>query len=108
MTTTRRLLDEQRALVTGASSGIGRAVALAFGEAGAAVLVNFLAREDAAMEVVSEIEQVGGTAIAVRGDVGKPDDCIALFEAARRARTSAASTSSSRTPGFSATRRLAT
>lgn len=83
MTTTRRLLEGQRALVTGASSGIGRAIALAFGESGATVLVDFLAPEDAATEVVSEIERNGGTAIAVHGDVGKPDDCIALFEAAR-------------------------
>jgi glucose 1-dehydrogenase len=83
MATTRRLLEGQRALVTGASSGIGRAVALAFAEAGATVLVDFLAPEDAATEVVSEIERNGGTAVAVHGDVGKPADCIALFEAAR-------------------------
>ena len=77
------LLAGQRALVTGASSGIGRSIAIAFGRAGARVLVNFNSNEDAARQVVAEITQHGGHAVAVRGDVGKPDDCIALFDAAR-------------------------
>ena len=84
MATTRRLLDGQRALVTGASSGIGRAIATALGKAGADVLVNFHSHDNAAAEVVSEIERMGSRSVAVRGDVGKPDDCVALFEAARK------------------------
>jgi glucose 1-dehydrogenase len=78
-----RLLDGQRALVTGASSGIGRAVAVAFGAAGARVLVNFHSHEEAAQAVVAEIARAGGNAVAVRGDIGKPADCIALFDAVR-------------------------
>jgi glucose 1-dehydrogenase len=85
------LLEGQRALVTGASSGIGRAIAIALGAAGARVLVNFHANEAAAQQIVAEIEGQGVRvegqgvgAVAVRGDVGKSDDCIALFDAARR------------------------
>lgn len=79
-----RLLEGQRALVTGASSGIGRAVAVALGEAGARVLVNFHSNENAAREVVAEIGRQGIDAVAVHGDVGDPADCIALFDAARQ------------------------
>jgi glucose 1-dehydrogenase len=79
-----RLLEGQRALVTGATSGIGRAIALALGAAGAKVLVNFHSNEDAAQQVVAEIGRHGVDAAAVHGDVGKPDDCIALFDAARQ------------------------
>jgi len=78
------LLQGRRALVTGASSGIGRAIALAFGAAGARVVVNFHSSENAARQVVDGIAQQGGEAIAARGDVGKPDECVALFDAARR------------------------
>ena len=78
------LLAGQRALVTGASSGIGRAIAVALGSAGARVVVNFHSNETAARQVVAEISQHGSEAIAVRGDIGKPEDCIALVEAARR------------------------
>ena len=77
------LLQGQRALVTGASSGIGRAIAIAFGAAGARVLVNFHSGEAAAQQVCAAIAQAGGEAVAVRGDIGRPDDCVALFEAAR-------------------------
>jgi glucose 1-dehydrogenase len=80
----QRLLDGQRAIVTGASSGIGRAVALAFGEAGARVIVNYHSHEAPAQEVVARIAQMGGSAVAIRADVGNPDDCIALFDGARR------------------------
>jgi glucose 1-dehydrogenase len=73
----------QRAIVTGASSGIGRATALALGAAGARVVVNFRANEDAARDVVAEIRARGVDAIAVRGDVANPDECAALFDAAR-------------------------
>jgi len=78
------LLAGQRALVTGASSGIGRGIAIAFAGAGARVLVNFHSNEASARQVVAEIRQQGGDAGAVRGDIGKPDDCVALFEAVRR------------------------
>jgi glucose 1-dehydrogenase len=78
-----RLLEGQRALVTGASSGIGRAIALALGEAGARVLVNFHSNEAAARDVVAQIGRNGVDAVAVHGNVGNPDECVALFDAAR-------------------------
>lgn len=81
---TGRALEGQRALVTGAGSGIGRAIAIAFGQAGAAVVVNFRSDEDEAQRVVAEIKERRGEGIAVRADVSKPDQCSALFEAARQ------------------------
>jgi glucose 1-dehydrogenase len=62
-----RILAGQRALVTGASSGIGEAVAIGLGRAGADVAVNFVAGEDAAKKVVAAIEAEGSKAIAVKG-----------------------------------------
>lgn len=79
-----RPLEGRRALVTGASSGIGRAIAVAFGEAGAAVVVNFRSEQDAAQRVVDEIRQGRTPAIAVRADISHPDGCRALFEATRQ------------------------
>ncbi len=76
-------LRGQCAVVTGASSGIGRSVAIELGRHGAHVVVNYPAGERAALETVSEIEKLGGTAIAVRGDVSDEAQVIALFAAAR-------------------------
>jgi glucose 1-dehydrogenase len=76
-------LQGQRAIVTGASSGIGRAIALALGAAGARVVVDFLGNEDAAREVVDAIAASGSEALAVRGNVANPDECASLFDAAR-------------------------
>jgi glucose 1-dehydrogenase len=76
-------LHQQRALVTGASSGIGKGIALAFGKAGASVLVNFLSDAQAAEGVVADIRRHGAHAIAVRGDISKPDDCVGLVDATR-------------------------
>lgn len=61
------------ALVTGASRGIGRAVALELASAGASVAVNYRERADAAEAVCAEIAGAGGTAIAVQADVVDPD-----------------------------------
>ena len=61
------------ALVTGASRGIGRAVALELASAGASVAVNYRERTDAAEAVCAEIIGAGGTAIAVQADVVDPD-----------------------------------
>jgi 3-oxoacyl-[acyl-carrier protein] reductase len=68
------------ALVTGGSRGIGRAIAIALGEAGHAVAVNYASRADAAEEVVASIAATGGAAMAVRADVGDEDAVASMFE----------------------------
>jgi glucose 1-dehydrogenase len=72
-------LAGQAALVTGASSGIGRAVALAMARAGAKVVVNYVSNPEAAQAVVAEIEHAGGTAIAIRADVSQESEVDAMF-----------------------------
>jgi 3-oxoacyl-[acyl-carrier protein] reductase len=66
-------------LVTGASRGIGRAIAIALGSDGHAVAVNFASRADAAEEVVSEIRAGGGKAEAFQADVSDTDQVEDLF-----------------------------
>lgn len=73
------------AIVTGASRGIGAAIAKRFGRDGIAVIVNYARGKDAADEVVSAIEAAGGTALAVQADVGEPGGMAALFDAAEKA-----------------------
>jgi glucose 1-dehydrogenase len=75
----RRILAGQKALVTGGSSGIGRAVALALGGAGADVVVNYRSGAEEAQEVVSAIRDKGSNAIALQADVSKEDEVQALF-----------------------------
>jgi len=72
-------LDGKRALVTGANSGIGRAIALALGEAGAHVAVNWITHPEATDEVVKTIEDAGGTALGVKADVSKPGEVSNMF-----------------------------
>ncbi|KAB1115554.1 SDR family oxidoreductase [Neorhizobium galegae] len=75
------MLTNKVAIVTGASSGIGRAAALLFAREGAAVVVN--ARGEAELQkLVSEIEAAGGRAVAVAGDVADEETHRALLEAA--------------------------
>ncbi len=69
------------ALVTGASSGIGRAIALELARCGASVGVNYHSEQDEANEVVGAIEQAGGQAVAVGGNVGVSAEVDAMFEA---------------------------
>ncbi len=69
------------ALVTGGSRGLGRAIALALGAAGASVAVNYQSGEQAAEAVVNQLAVAGGKAVAVAGDVGDPAAIEALFEA---------------------------
>src|SRR3954452_11503581 len=64
-----KYLKGQKALVTGANSGIGKAVAIALGEAGADVVVNYVRGEESAHEVVEVISETGSNAIALQADV---------------------------------------
>lgn len=68
-------------LVTGGSRGIGAAICLGAAKAGWRVAVNYASNRDAADAVVGAIEQAGGTAIAVQGDVGSEADIQAIFAA---------------------------
>jgi glucose 1-dehydrogenase len=80
----RKVLKGQKALVTGANSGIGKAVAIALGMAGADVVVNYRAGDEAAQEVVDAIAHCGckerSRAIAIKADVSKEDEVRAMFE----------------------------
>jgi glucose 1-dehydrogenase len=78
-----KVLAGQKALVTGANSGLGRAIALAFGEAGADVMVNWLAGEEAAEAVVDEIKKNAGRACAHRADVAREDEVVAMLRRMR-------------------------
>src|SRR5262249_40838885 len=75
----QRPLTGQKALVTGASSGIGEAVAIALGQAGADVVVNYVAGEDRAQEVARAIEQHGVKAYAHRADVSNETQVRDMF-----------------------------
>jgi glucose 1-dehydrogenase len=75
----RRILAGQKALVTGGSSGIGRAVAIALGGAGADVAVNYRSGEGEAQEVVAAIKGKGNDAIALQADVAREDQVQAMF-----------------------------
>jgi len=74
-----RWLEGQKALVTGANSGIGKAVALALGAAGADVIVNYVSEKEAALEVVEAIKALGSQAHAVYADVSNEEQIQAMF-----------------------------
>lgn len=74
-------LSGRRALVTGANSGLGHAIALNLGAAGARVAVHALKDHTSAEATVQQIQQAGGEAIAVYGDVSKPDQVDSMFAA---------------------------
>ncbi len=76
-----KLLKGQKALVTGASSGIGRAVALALGHAGADVCLNYISGEEQALAAAEEARRCGADAFAFKADVSQEDQVEAMFEA---------------------------
>lgn len=76
------MLDGKVAVVTGASRGIGRAIAEDLAANGAKVVVNYNASAQAAEEVVNAIEENGGTAVAIQADVSKFDEAQALIKKA--------------------------
>ncbi len=77
----RQLLAGQTALVTGASSGIGAAIARALGAAGARVAINYAAAAAEAEHVAADIRAGGGEAVTVRADVSREDDVDRMFDA---------------------------
>ena len=80
--TGRQPLAGQQALVTGANSGIGKAVAFALADAGAAVAVNYVVGEDEAQAVVDCITAAGGRAIALCADASSEEQVETMFEQA--------------------------
>jgi len=79
-----KTLEGQPALVTGASSGIGRATAIGLARAGAPVVVNYIGDTAPAEEVAHEIASFGGQVITVCADVSKEDEVEQLFARAKR------------------------
>ena len=75
----QKLLLGQKALVTGASSGIGRAIALSLGEAGADVVINYVSDEDKAQGLAEEIRAKGVRALALRADVSDEGQVGEMF-----------------------------
>ncbi|MFD6371266.1 SDR family NAD(P)-dependent oxidoreductase, partial [Streptomyces roseolus] len=80
MNRTARLAGKT-ALVTGGSRGIGRAIALRLAADGARVAVHYANNETAAKETVAAIEAAGGSAFAIRTELGVPGDAEALWNA---------------------------
>jgi glucose 1-dehydrogenase len=75
----QKILRGQKALVTGASSGIGRAVAIALGQAGADVVVNYIGGHDGAVGAVDEIRATGARAYAHQADVSDESQVQEMF-----------------------------
>ena len=78
-------LNGKAAIVTGASRGIGRAIALRLAQDGFAVTVNYASRAADADAVVAQIVASGGRALAVQGDVASGEDCTRLFDDTEKA-----------------------
>jgi len=77
-------LQGQTAIVTGASSGIGKAIVLAMGHAGANVVINYLSGKEEIKNMITEIERCGHKAIGFQADVSNEDQVIAMFEKTRQ------------------------
>src|SRR5436853_3582621 len=77
----QKLLLGQKALVTGASSGIGRAIAVSLADAGADVVINYVSGEDKAQALAQELREKGTRAIAIRADVSDERQVSDMFAA---------------------------
>ena len=75
-----KLLLGQTALVTGANSGIGKAIVKAMADAGANVVVNYVTNEKDSLEIIDDIRSKGGKAIAIEADVSKEDQVISMYK----------------------------
>ncbi|MCB1107659.1 MAG: SDR family NAD(P)-dependent oxidoreductase [Chlamydiia bacterium] len=75
-----KLLEGQKALITGSSSGIGKGVALAFAKAGADVVINYAGSKERAEGVADEASKFGGKVLVIKGDVSKEEDVQAMFK----------------------------
>lgn len=73
-------LKGQSALITGASSGIGQAIAIGMAKEGAAVGINYASSSDGAEETLKEVEKQGGEGIIIRADVSDPDSVQQMFD----------------------------
>jgi len=74
------MAEKRTVIVTGASGGIGRAIALSFGEKGDNVVVNYRSNEKSAKEIAEAIEKKGGSALIVKADVSDFDDAAHLVK----------------------------
>jgi glucose 1-dehydrogenase len=81
--TPHKLLTGQKALVTGANSGIGRGVAIGLAQAGADVMVNYVVGDEAANAVVGEIRASGALGAAYKADVSSEEQVVAMFQSMR-------------------------
>jgi len=75
-------LEGKVVVITGSSTGLGKAMAIRFATEKAKVVVNYRSKEDEANSVLEEIKKVGGEAIAVKGDVTVESDVINLVQSA--------------------------
>jgi len=73
-------LTDKVAIVTGSSRGLGRAIALEFGDHGAKVVINYYTNKEAADELAAEMKGKGQDVIVVQAGVAQPDDCNRLIE----------------------------
>lgn len=73
-------LNGKRALVTGGNSGIGQAIALALGKAGAKVAVNYVSHPDAAQDLVKQLQGLSTEAMAIEADVSNADSVKQMFQ----------------------------
>src|ERR1700760_3563414 len=85
MTIQSKRLAGKVAVVTGASKGIGAAIAKELGAEGASVVVNYASSKEGADKVVAEITKAGGKAVAVQGDVAKEADVTRIFAETNKA-----------------------